>query len=101
VSLAEKRLDGLLREMAMAGADVDHQRVGGRRRPRQGLAQPGIDRLAHEVFDHGAMGRRLLGHGHAGEDLGVVLKIVKQFLAKSFKLFQICANGYGVETTKR
>jgi hypothetical protein len=92
VALAEKGLDGLLREMAMARADVDHQRAGGGRRARQSPAEPGIDRLAHEVFDHGAMGRRLLGHGHAEKSLDPAPKLVKQFLAKSFKVFQILAS---------
>ena len=58
MTLAEERLDGLLREVAMARADVHDKRCGRRGGARQRFAEAGIDGLAHEVFDHGAVRRR-------------------------------------------
>ena len=74
VPLAEEDLHRLLRQVAVARADIDDERIGRRRGARQRPAQPRIDGLAHQVFHHGAMGRRGLGHGHHGTSFAAPLK---------------------------
>ena len=69
VALAEENLHRLRRQVAVARADIDDERIGRRRGARQRPTQPRIDGLAHQVFHYGAMRRRGLGHGHHGPAL--------------------------------
>jgi hypothetical protein len=47
VALAEKSFNGFLREMAVAGTDIDNERVQSARGAGQGFAEASINRLAN------------------------------------------------------
>src|SRR5207247_4426316 len=74
VALAEENLHRLRRQVAVPRADIDDERIGRRRGARQRPAQPRIDGLAHQVFHHGTMRRRGLGHNHNESSLAAAFK---------------------------
>jgi len=55
VAFAEEGFDSFRSEMAVTGANINYQRVGGGRSLRQCFAKALIDSLSNEVFDHGAV----------------------------------------------
>jgi hypothetical protein len=57
VSLAKKNFHRFRRQMAMARADVHHERVRRSRSMRQWLAQPGINGLSNQVLNYSTMWR--------------------------------------------
>ena len=84
--LAEERLDSLLSEMAMARADVHHER---RRRgggAGQRLAEPGIDGLPDQMFDDRPMGRRCQRGGHDVSHCHLTQEAVEALFGKGHQL---------------
>jgi hypothetical protein len=55
VAFAKKTFDSFLRQVTVARADIDDERIRSARRARQRLAELGVNRLTNHVFDDGAM----------------------------------------------
>ena len=55
---AEESFHRFLGKMAMARADIDHERLGRRCGSGQRFAEPLINRLPNHVLHHGTMRRR-------------------------------------------
>jgi hypothetical protein len=55
VPFAEQRLDRFLGKMTVAGAHINHQRIGGRGHSGHLLTQTLINSLPHQVLHYGTM----------------------------------------------
>ena len=90
MTFAEQRFDRLGREMAMARADVDDERIWRARGARQRLPESGINRLPNHVFDDSSMWCSC-SNDHNATSFDRFSYSVNIYLAKSFNIYQSVA----------